>query len=67
VLLDGVGIFADALAGFYRQQLALIILFVERSVLVKSFVALQPVSSASCTAASALPTSVADARLAFKT
>ena len=42
VLFDGVGIFADAFAGFDRQELALIIPFVERGVLVKAFVALQP-------------------------
>ena len=42
VLFDLVGIFADAFAGFDRQELALIVPLVERGVLVEAFVALQP-------------------------
>ena len=42
MLFDRVGIFADAFAGFDRQELALIIPLVERRVLVETFVALQP-------------------------
>jgi hypothetical protein len=42
VLFNLVGIFADAFAGFDRQELALIVPLVERRILVEAFVALQP-------------------------
>ena len=42
MLLDRVGIFADAFARFYREQLALIIPLVKRGVLIEALVALQP-------------------------
>ena len=41
MLLDGIGVFADPLAGFDREQLALIVPLVERGVLIEAFVALQ--------------------------
>ena len=41
MLLDGISIFADAFAGFDRQQLALIIPLVERGILIEALVALQ--------------------------
>ena len=41
MLLDRIGIFADAFAGFDGQELALIIPLVERGVLVEALVALQ--------------------------
>ncbi len=42
VLFDRVGIFADAFAGFDGKELALIVPFVERGVLIEAFIALQP-------------------------
>ena len=41
MLLDGVGVFADAFAGLDGEELALIVPLVERRVLVEALVALQ--------------------------
>ena len=42
MLLDGVGIFANALARFNGEELTLIIPLVKSSVLIEPFVTLQP-------------------------
>ena len=67
MFLDRIGIFADAFAGFYGEQLALIIPFVKRGVLVETLVALQANKLGAVHGGQRLADlGLADAGLAFK-